>query len=222
MRKVLGWLAMALVLALWGCGGGGGGGGQLEPGSVEPSQAYLPLAIGNRWAYEYRNAQVGAAQEPIADRSTREVVATRAIGRQEWFEVQVREWLSVRGPDHPLQITTVLLRETKDGVYYYHDVTRRALMWLNKHAQVGDTWQDLAGLGLVFKLAGADETAAVPAGSFVGCVRVEEYDPHEPGQPQPHWERWFKKGVGMVLDRFWEAPDRPVDETALREYHLVR
>ncbi len=222
-------LAAALVL-IAGCGGGGGAAGP-EPGSVDTAQAYVPLDTGNWWLYEYRAPTLAPAQGVrIPDRSTRRVVRSRVIANKQWFEVELTDWCVADGIEDPTFQTIVFLRETTEGVYYYHDVTKQALPWVKKSAATGETWQPEKALGITWEMGSKSASADTPAGQFTGCTMVIERDVFGTGSEQTTevWERWFKRGVGMVMDRYWgeplDAQDYPGldpwDETALLDYEI--
>jgi hypothetical protein len=229
MRILLGSALLVLLVGFLGCGGGGGAG--IERGYVDPAQAYLPLKVGNWWLYEYRVPTVNAAQASrIPDRSTRRVLGTHVIGAQQWFEVELVDWVAADGVDNPVSRATVYLRETPDGLYYYDDLKKMALPWINKTAQVGDTWQPPKDIGIRWELVSRTATVVTPAGTFSDCLMVAEHDVFASGEEQTYevWERWFKRGVGMVMDRFWarlvdsQGYDdlEPWDELALMEYRV--
>lgn len=215
-------VAFALCLPVIG-GCGGGGSRRAQPGSVETSRAFLPLRVGNWWVYEYRAPTVQGSQlQPVPDHSTRTVVGTTVIEGKQWFEVEIREWRSEDGPDKPLTVTTVLLRETDDGVYYYWDLYKVPLKWLDKSAQVGQQWTPPVDVDITWTLQDTNAQVNTPAGTFSDCWHVLEKDVFGSGDDQVTelYERWYKQGVGMVLDRYWPTPERAWDEHALLDYHV--
>ncbi|MCD6350768.1 MAG: hypothetical protein J7M26_01505 [Armatimonadetes bacterium] len=218
-----------ILLIAAGCGGGGGAGA--EPGHLEPQDAYLPLATGNWWEYEYRAPTVESSQGArIPDRATYRVLGPLTISGQEWFEVQVTEWVAADGIGDPVSQNTVYLRETREGVFFYEELNKIALQWLKRNASPGDTWQPEKDLGITWEMLDRHATADTQAGVFTGCLKVAEHDVYTSGSDQIEevWERWFKQGVGMVMDRYWaEIPSSqqypgldPWDEHALLAYQV--
>ncbi len=225
------WQATAAVLAVIvgvsvsGCGGGGGGGSGAEPGSVPRDEAYMPLAVGNRWVYEYRAPEINVADDnqPLPDHSTRTVIGTTEIDGKIWYEVELVEWAEELGPDKPIDVHHAWFRETDKGVYLWHSTLRKAIMWLKKPPTAGLHWSGIGpwGDGYDWYVQATDDTVKVPYGTISGCVRILEREPlDEEAQVRHEWLRWFKKGIGMVAEQYWHIPndpDGPWDETALIE-----
>jgi hypothetical protein len=206
-------LGAALVLSAAGCGGGGG----VEPGSVPAADAFMPLTTGNWWTYELKapDTPVTSAQEPVADRLKLTVLGPEAVDGQEWYAIEAVTWVDATGPDHPQSATTVRLRETTRGVYYYEDLTRTGLLWLDKQAAVGAEWQGPAALGIWWKLDALNDTVTAPSEVFTACRHVTEHDPAGSGKADHLYDRWFKQGVGLVLERYFDNPDTAFDDQVL-------
>jgi len=198
---------------------------------VPTAQAYMPLTAGNWWQYEYRMPTVATAQsDRIPDRSTRRVLGSHTINNQQWFEIEVVDWSSEDGIDDPIGRNVIWMRETIQGVYLYDEVNKTALPWIKKTAQVGDTWTPDVDLDIVWELRSKTDTVQTAAGKFSGCLVVAERDVFGMGSEtiEEVWERWFKRGIGMVMDRYWsDVPEvqqygdlKPWDEAALMAYQV--
>ncbi len=203
------------MILLAGCGGGGGGGSSVESGSLPAASSYWPLRVGNVWQYELREAQVAAAQVPPPDRTTHRILGTQIIANKEWFQDQVLSWHSSAGPSDPdATTTTVLLRETTAGLYYYDELTGAALPFIDKTASVGGHWAAPAGLPYTWDLLDINASITVPAGTYDGCWRIVMHVP-QTGTDDQLWERWFKQGVGLILERYWSDPATAIDDLDL-------
>ena len=218
--------AAFLAVLIMGCGGGGGGGHRAEPGAVPKDEAYMPLAVGNRWVYEYRVPQINTAQdseEPIPDHSTRTVIGTTEIDGKEWYEVEMIEWAAELGQEHPIDVFHHWFRETDEGVYLWHSTLRKPILWLKKPPRLDDHWAGIGpwGDGYDWFVQSTEDTITVPYGTLEGCVRILEQEPEDPEAGVRHeYLRWFKKGIGMVAEQYWHIPNDPQgpwDETALIE-----
>jgi hypothetical protein len=217
-RPALALLALLLIVLASGCGGGGGG-TTIEPGSVPTASAFVPLRIGNVWQYELVNAQVTAAQTPPADRVTERVIAGETIANQQWFDVASTSWHSAAGPSDPDATTDMVkLRETAAGLYYYDELSHVALPFVDKAATMGGHWSAPAGLPYTWDLVDTNATITVPAGTLTGCWRVVMHVPQGGSIPDELWERWFKRGVGLVLERYWFDPTTAIDDMSLLSY----
>jgi hypothetical protein len=180
---------------------------------------FIPLRIGNVWQYELRAAQVAAAQALPPDRVTQRIVGTQDISGEEWFQDQATSWHSSAGPNDPDATTrTVKLRETAAGLYYYDDFNHVGLPFIDKRAVTGGHWSAPAGRPYTWDLIDTNASITVPAGTFTGCWRIVMHVPSGGSAPDELWERWFKRGVGLILERYWSDPTAAVDDMALLSY----
>ena len=213
-RLLLASTALFLMILLAGCGGGGGG-SSVESGSLPTASSYWPLRVGNVWQYELRTAQVTAAEVPPADRTTHRIVGTEVLANKEWFQDQVVSWHSSAGVSDPnATTTTVLLRETTAGVYYYDELTGAGLPFVDKAATVGGHWPAPASLPYTWDLLDINASITVPANTYTGCWRIVMHVP-QTGAADQLWERWFKQGVGLILERYWADATTPIDDMDL-------
>lgn len=213
-------LLVTLASLLGGCGGGSGSSsGEGEPGSLPTQQSFFPLKVDNEWVWELRTPDTPVTpQDVLPDRQTAKVVGTRGIDGKQWFEIRVTDWVSTTG--EPVGASRIILmRETAEGVYLYYDVLRTGLKWLERRAAVGGKWEAPKPLTIWWELVGIGDTVQAPAGTFSGCWHVNEHVPHGEAREEV-WERWFKRGVGMVLERFWGEDGTAWDDKVLREYHV--
>lgn len=212
LRASLLFLGPWLAVVLSGCGGGSGG---VEPGSLPTEESFLPLKVGNWWTWELRTPDTPVIPgQVVPDRQTATVAGTSVIDGKEWFELQIVNWDSATG-DPVGGTTSVLMRETADGVYYYYDVLRTGLKWLDKRAAVGSTWDGPAGLSIWWELVGIHDTVQAPTETFTDCWHVKEHDPVGGDSQEEVWERWFRRGVGLVLERYWGTDGEPWDDKVL-------
>jgi hypothetical protein len=213
-RLLLASIALFLMILLAGCGGGGGG-SSVSPGSLPAASSYWPLKVGNVWQYELRTAQVTAADVPPPDRVTHRIIGTETLANQEWFQDQAESWHSSAGPSDPnATTTTVLLRETTAGLYYYDNLTAAGLPFVDATAVMGGHWTAPASLPYTWDLVDTNASITVPAGAYDGCWRIVMHVP-QTGAADQLWERWFKKGVGIILERYWSDPTTAVDDMDL-------
>jgi len=184
-------------------------------GSLPAQEAFLPLKVGNEWVYELRSPDTPVTPgQVVADRLTAKVVGRTVIDGKEWFELQIVNWDSATG-DPVGGTTTILMRETADGVYYYYDVLRTGLKWLDRRAGVGESWSGPPGLGIWWELVGIHDTVQAPTETFTDCWHVKQHDPTGGGSLEEVWERWFRRGVGLVLVRFWGDDGTAWDDQVL-------
>ncbi len=220
---------LCALLVATGCGGGGDSGAH---GNDDPSDSYLPLALGNSWEYVMK---LHPDMEPIVVPQTedfqqfiwRETV-TAVESRPEWevdyFLIHAyreatddyrdyEEYQLRRSTEE--EISARMLFVDDDEEFYYHDVTQLTLPPVE-----GDTWPD-AALGATFTTAAVGEQITVPAGTF-RCVRVEmSYDGPEEADPADAFvvKTWYARGVGIVRDETWEG-DELTSMIELVEYEV--
>lgn len=219
-RPLLSLAVVSVVVIAAGCGGGGGG-SSVSPGSLPTAQSYWPLKVGNVWQYELINAPTTTADATPVDRTTHTIVGTQVINNDQWFEDQVESWHSSAGPSDPnATTTTVLLRETTAGLYYYDSVSQQALPFIDKTATMGGSWGSPGGLPYTWDLTDTNASITVSAGTFDGCWQIFMHVPQTGAQDQL-WERWFKQGVGMLLERYWSDPQTPIDDQSLLSYTVA-
>ncbi len=68
------------------------------------------------------------------------------------------------------------------------------------HPQMGDTYLQENAPGVVSdqaRVKGLNETAAVPYGTFTGCIKTQEWTPIEPGNRA---FKFYASGIGTVLE----------------------
>lgn len=98
------------------------------------------------------------------------------------------------------------LRSTKDKLYVYDGFGVERLGWQN--APVGTTWsyEDFEG-DIRERTIEAIETVTVPAGTFVGCLKIHNRCTNC-DEENAHWIEWVKPGFMMVkwID-YWEDPE---------------
>ncbi|MCX7600004.1 MAG: hypothetical protein N2512_14225 [Armatimonadetes bacterium] len=213
-------ILVALACISAGCGGGSGGDSStVEPGSLPAAQSFFPLKVDNEWVWQLRTPDTPVTpSEVLPDRQTAKVVGTREIAKKEWFELEVTDWLSTTG--EPVGGTrTILMRETAEGVYLYYDLLETGLKWLDRRAAVGARWNAPQPLTIWWELVGTGDTVHAPNEAFAGCWHVKEHIPGNTNQEEV-WERWFKRGVGLVLERFWGEDGTAWDDKVLLEYHV--
>ncbi len=185
----------------------------------------MPLAAGNRWVYEYRNAQVQSKEEPPPDRSTRTIVASVVIDGKQWFQLEVIDWRSWEGIDQGEPPAYVLVRETPEGLFRYLDLAGGGytqMPLIRKPVADGAQWTCDELPGFSWEITSTNETVQAMGQEITGCIHVVQHEPPEEGQTEgPVYEYWFKQGLGMVMDRYWPNPSTPLDEAVLLEADLA-
>ncbi len=71
-------------------------------------------------------------------------------------------------------------------------------------------------------MAAERETVNVPAGSFGDCIRVDSSSTEGPGSGYGpgeelvfYYSDWYAPGVGLVLTRQWDDPEREHERTRI-------
>ena len=164
-----------------------------SPSFGQSPQDYCPLAEGRRWTYQ---AQVGGerATLEITNLSAREG-AGRQLTPQKTDSNIAGESFSFLGSDG-------------DGVY---ELARQppgfdapALLPEPRYIvkvpiELGASWKDIGGRSVVVAV---DETVAVPAGTFHGCLKIRS-------EGEVKSDSWYAPGVGLV--KAAPIPSEPQD-----------
>jgi hypothetical protein len=138
-----------------------------EEGGPAPAD-YFPLAVGNAWTY--------------LDRSPQQPAPVRRVVR-----IVERD-----GDGYFVDDQRGALRADTDCL---HDRSRRLLC---RPFTAGTSWSSVVGASSTerYEIAGVNETVAVPAGTFRGCVRVRSR--LRGGGVEQVAELTYARGVGLV------------------------
>jgi hypothetical protein len=166
---------------------------QAREGAGPAPADYFPLAIGNTWTYLDRSQQQPG--------EARRVVRIIERDRDGYFVDDQRG----------------ALRADSDCL---HDRSRRLLC---RPLAVGASWSSVVGPSSTerYEIAGVNETVAVPAGTFQGCVRVRSR--LRGGGVEQVAELTYARGVGLVrLETFAVVSGvaRPQVRGELESYRL--
>lgn len=214
---------MVVALAgLVGCGGSGGG------EVVLPTAQYLPLKVGNQWQYDVvdhapgiasaslgrrahgrRPRSMGTAQTTAID--VINVIGTVTIGGSEWYELTA----AFVGGDPIYHY----LRHTAQGLLWKHGQTDPGYYHLYTPLVAGTTWGVPLDSSLALRITSVNATMTTPAGTFRGCVVVEDRQTVS-GEPDDIITSWYAPGVGLVRTEEHLGTEL-VYETSLRSYTLA-
>jgi hypothetical protein len=221
-----GWvLAGFAVAALVGCGGDSGGtpspGPEYDPG-VTPAQLsrtidnpFFPLPAGARWEYE-------AETDEGRERTLVEVLSkTRTVWGVEATAVRDRVFL-----DGELIEDTEdwYAQDTEGNVWYLGEEVKNyengqlvdtagswaagvdgalpgVAMWADPAAHLGQEYRQEFYKGKAEdwgKVVAVNESVSVPAGSFTGCVKTEDWNALEPGPLENKY--YCPQAAGLALE----------------------
>ena len=196
----------------------------LGPLPEHPTSTFLPLAIGNQWTYQYSESG-GVPPEPApytiesrrgglihSAQANSELVLTITRNEMCWGELWFEAIISQDG-------------EGTDQMYFLHNATGlRTEEWLGTYdeyyliqnpLEVGTNWVSPGGYA-TRTIVGVDETVTVPAGTFTGCLLVEEQEEGYDGVGKD----WFAPGVGLVKQE-WYYNDVLADGMELIDYQVA-
>jgi len=171
MRPVRRTVRLLAALALGGCAGAPAQPARPAALAAESAAAYFPLAVGNQWTWLDRSPSLPRGEEK---RRTVRILSRDAEG---YYLDDDRGALKAVGP-------------------CVQDRLRRILC---APFTVGRTWSSVVSVSSTehYEIAGAGESARVPAGKFEGCVRVRARTRAGP-DAESVLEITYAPGVGPV------------------------
>ena len=204
-------IALILVLLVAGCGGGGST-------STPETAAYLPLAIGNEWHYQYneytqpasvraRGAMLRhhsglapASKVQSKDLEAEDVVqitGIQQIGGAQWYSA-VAQYVGGEPAD------PIYLRHIAQGLQRKDALSDPAFYMIRTPIEVGTTWTVFFGSGSAtyhedFIITSVGQTVSVPAGTYDNCIVIENIF-QQAGQPDDVITYWYSPGVGQVRE----------------------
>jgi len=203
LQKMLGVLAaLALGLALSGCGGGGS-----SDGSSTTTARYMPLAVGNEWQYKFTQVAQTASVKGLKPRArgivrTKQsnendiirITGTEEIGGSTWY---VREALYA-GETDPV---TIYARHAAQGLLIKEGLTDEGYYLLKLPLTVGNTWS-VPFENETLTITGVDETVVSNAVTYEGCIQVDDIIAVE-GEPVDTLRSWYAPNIGEVKQERW-------------------
>jgi hypothetical protein len=182
----------------------------VEPGvtdSVEISDSYFPLKVGNKWIYEHKKK--GGILEPDKELSsikTMEVVGESKSQDITLYEVKVTENNATLTFYYFWDEDGLKLARNQDHPY------RHTVLMMKLNPAINDTWNETGPRSPKSTVVGEEEVA-VPAGTF-SCICVEYQ--YSVSSTAKH-TAWYAKGVG-VISQHHKNPAQGLDEWQLIEF----
>lgn len=173
---------------------------------------YFPLAPGSTWSYRQQTQAGLETDEVVVMRQTKAIlgVAVAVVHDQVFLDGVLKEdtfdWYA---PDHDGNVwyfgedTTEIVGgapASTAGSWEAGKAGAKAGIIMLGHPEVGDTYQQENSPGVVADMArikGLNEPVTVPAGTFAGCLKTQEWTPLEPGSRA---FKFYARGVGTVLE----------------------
>lgn len=194
--------ALALGLALSGCGGGGS-----SDGSSPTTAKYMPLAVGNEWQYKFTQVAQTASVKALKPRArgivrTKQsnendiirITGTEQIGGSTWY---VREALYA-GETEP---AIVYARHAAQGLLVKEQLADEGYYLLKLPLTVGNTWS-VPFENETLTITGVDETVISNGVTYQGCLQVDDIIAAE-GEPVDTLRSWYAPNIGEVKQERW-------------------
>jgi hypothetical protein len=189
-------IAVSILVAvlLAGCGGS-------SSGPSGPTD-YYPLAVGNWWIMDLDGYVLWGA-DTVTVTAVNENTVTRTTTHAQGFDLYEIEQISTMTFTHPdttfsdTDTTFTYIAESDSEVVAYDDtITLDHEVMLKLPVTVGETWNPYSDEpDIVREILSITVSVSVPAGSFSGCLHMEDRDPQA---PDDEFEAWAAPSVGPV------------------------
>jgi hypothetical protein len=214
-----------------------------QPGvaaSPIPVEAYFPLTEKSQWSYRVQDFV-----KKLTYQTKVRVYGTRYVDAVQREGISVEERYSSFGTEGPYvleeqepmlyfrengYLNRLLLTYQAGKVVAVSGSSDRQYLpeWLTHGASWASNTEAFSVGDLGFKVsfrhtvAAERETVKVPAGSFSDCIRVDSSSTEGPGSGYApgeelifYYSDWYASGVGLVLTRQWDDPEREQERTRI-------
>lgn len=216
MRKLVAILAVAFLLAIFGCGN--------DTTGPSENDDYLPMAVGNLWNYSlsgYVSTTSSTDTIILSGSNTTEIVGTTT--HQQGFQLYIAKDSLITimtTPDTVFTHTTVttnFVHKADSEWRMYDDTTTTDYeLFMKLPVTLGDSWIPETDEPTISRtVLSLSASVTVPAGSFASCANLRDTDSLEPTY---YFDLFLSRGTGAVK---YLVHETDLDGTVYMVYDLT-